>query len=269
MKVLLIGKNSYIGTSFIKRFGDKYDICEYDSLNGVNKEIYIGYDVVIHLAGIAHVSSKKSMESLYYKVNRDLAIESCKLAKLAGCKQFIFMSSMIIYGDDDRIGKKKIINRDTTPAPSNFYGQSKLDADEYISSQNSEDFKTLVIRTPMVYGEHSKGNYPKMLSLALKLPFVPNIENKRSVIEINNLCSFFNSSISSGFNGIYFPQDPEYMCSSKVMSEHRIKNNKKPRLTKFFNPLIYLASLFIGQFNKLFGTKIYDIGEVHEDGVKY
>ena len=40
------------------------------------------FDVVFHVAGIAHVSNKKSMEDLYFKINRDLAIKVAKKSKL-------------------------------------------------------------------------------------------------------------------------------------------------------------------------------------------
>lgn len=270
IKVLVIGKNSYIGNSFINKYGDEYEFYEFDSLQPLSKDIYVGYDVVLHLAGIAHVSSKKSMDELYFRVNRDLAIESCNFAKEAGCKLFIFMSSMIIYGNDYRIGKEKVITTNTVPRPNNSYGQSKLDADYYISSQNNEEaMKTLVIRTPMVYGAGSKGNYPKLLSLSNKLPFTPNIKNKRSVIEINNLCTFFDVAIKEQFSGVYYPQDPEFMCTSAIMAQNRINNGKKARLTKLFNPLIKFGSLFSNKLKKMFGTKIYDIGEIHKNGVKY
>ena len=75
MKVLIVGKNSYIGTSFIRycSLNPNYHIEEFDSRNELTQHIYSGFDVVIHLAGIAHVSAKKSMKDMYMKINRDLA----------------------------------------------------------------------------------------------------------------------------------------------------------------------------------------------------
>lgn len=269
-KVLLVGKNSFIGTAFKNAFSEKYDISEFDSLLPLTKEAYLGFDVVIHLAGIAHVSTKRSMKDLYFSINRDLAIKSCSYAKEANCKLFVFMSSMIVYGDDFRINKQKVINEYTEPSPSNFYGESKLQADIFIQSENgSNGMKTLVIRTPMVYGDGCKGNYPKLLSLANKTSIIPNIENKRSVISIDNLCRFFDSAIENQFNGLFFPQDPSYMNTTNVMVNERTSKGKKTKVTKFFNPLIVFCSLFMKKIRKMFGTKIYEIGSLHNDGVRY
>lgn len=258
-KVLLIGKNSYIGKSFINDFSSEFQIDEFDSINPLTVDVYKGYDTVIHLAGIAHVSNKKSkkLDELYMKVNRDLAITSVNLAKEAGVKQFIFMSSMIIYGKDKRIGKTYEISPETKPNPENAYGRSKLEADLYIQGLNSDSFNTLVIRTPMVYGEGCKGNYPKLLKLAEKLPILPKIHNKRSVIEIHNLTKFFKDSINSNSNGVVYPQDEEYMDTTKVMIEHRSSLGKKSHQSVFFRWCVKFASLFIGSFKKMYSSKIY------------
>ena len=88
-KVLIVGKNSYIGDSFFAKYSDVFDIAIIDSMKPLTKELFVGYDAVIHLAGIAHVSTKRNMRDLYLKVNRDLAIQSCDLSYDSGCKQFI------------------------------------------------------------------------------------------------------------------------------------------------------------------------------------
>ena len=258
-KILIIGKNSYIGNIFINRYKDIFHIDEYDSMNPLSIDIYKGYDVVIHLAGIAHVSNKKSkkLDDLYMKVNRDLAINSCNLAKEAGVKQFIFMSSMIIYGKDKRIGKVYEITKDTEPNPINAYGISKLEADLYIQKQNSESFKTLVIRSPMVYGEGCKGNYPKLLHLARKLPIVPRIHNKRSVIEVHNLCECFKSNIEDEVCGVIYPQDDKYMDTTDVMVDYRKSLGKKTHQSILFGFLVRFLSLFINSFRKMYSSKIY------------
>ena len=64
-------------------------------------------------------------------MNRDLAIETAKKAKAEGVKQFIFMSSIIVYGNSTN--EQGVIDRNTVPNPSNFYGDSKLQAEEGIN----------------------------------------------------------------------------------------------------------------------------------------
>ena len=258
-KILIVGKNSYIGKTFIDQQYKDFHIDEYDSMNPLSVDVFKAHDVVLHLAGIAHVSNKKSkkLDDLYMKVNRDLAIESCKLAKEAGVKQFIFMSSMIIYGKDKRIGKVFEISNTTKPNPINAYGRSKLEADLFIQSQNSESFKTLVIRAPMVYGEGCKGNYPKLLDLAKKLAIVPKIHNKRSVIEVHNLCEQFKDYILDECSGVYYPQDDKYMDTTDVMVDYRKSLGKKTYQSILFGLLVRFLSLFINSFRKMYSSKTY------------
>ena len=261
MNIAIVGKDSYIGTSFEKHMlnsGD-YNIITIDSRNTpVENMDFTNIDVVLHVAGIAHVSAKKNMKDLYFKVNRDLAINTALKAKQDGVKQFIFMSSMIIYGDDAKIGKTKVITKDTIPNPSNAYGQSKLEADHYIQSLNDDNFKTVVIRTPMVYGPNCKGNFPRLVKLALRMPFFPNIKNERSMIYIYNLCELLKIIIEYKEFGAFYPQNSEYVSTVDIVKIVREMNNKKVRFTRIFNTLIKIASIFINTFNKVFGNKIYN-----------
>lgn len=175
------------------------------------------YDVVLHVAGIAHVSTDPSKEQQYYKVNRDLAIEVAEKAKQEHVKQFIFTSSIIVYGDGSHINKKRIIDKNTKPQPSNFYGNSKLQAEKGISLLESDDFKVVIIRPPMIYGKGSKGNYPKLASYARKLPIFPDIDNERSMLHIDNLCEFIRLIIKNEERGFFFPQNIEYVKTSELV----------------------------------------------------
>ena len=139
-RILITGANSYIGTSFEKwmqQFGDNYQIDTVDMHGDRWKEKdFSQYDSVFHVAGIAHADVSKVSEEtkqLYYKVNCDLAVETAEKYKsdLNGKNgQFIYMSSIIIYGEETNINKKRVITPETQPNPSNFYGincQIKLD----------------------------------------------------------------------------------------------------------------------------------------------
>ena len=84
-KILITGANSYIGTSFercVSRYPDRYSVDTIDLKDEKWREkSFNGYDVVFHVAGIAHVSTNPKLKDLYYKVNRDLAIETAKKPK--------------------------------------------------------------------------------------------------------------------------------------------------------------------------------------------
>ena len=257
--ILITGKNSYIGTSlenWLMREPDKYKIDTVDMKDGSWKEKDFSlYDVVFHVAGIAHVSSDPKMEDLYYKVNRDLTIETAEKAKAEGVKQFIFMSSIIVYGDSS--SRKRIIDKNTVPTPSNFYGNSKLQAEEGIKHLECDDFKIVVLRPPMIYGKGSKGNYPRLANMAKKILVFPDIDNERSMLNIDNLCEFIKVMIDYEETGLYFPQNKEYVKTSGLVKTIAEVHGKKIWMTKLFNPVIRLI-FGVGIVNKVFGNLVYE-----------
>lgn len=258
-KILITGANSYIGTSFekwVNQWPEKYSVDTVDTKDGSWKEKdFSEYDVVFHVAGIAHVSSDPKMEDLYYKVNRDLTIEAAKKAKAEGVKQFIFMSSIIVYGDSS--SNKRVITRETVPTPSNFYGDSKLQAEQGITPLESDDFKVVILRPPMIYGKGSKGNYPRLAKLAQKLPIFPDIDNERSMLHIDNLCEYIRLMIDNEESGLFFPQNKEYVKTSEMVRLIAEVHGERVRLVKWMNRLIRFM-FGIGIVNKVFGNLVYE-----------
>ena len=262
-RILITGANSYIGTSFEKwvaQWPEEYHVDTVEMRNGEWKELDFSlYDVIFHVAGIAHQDAKADQEELYYKVNRDLTIEVARKAKSEGAKQFIFMSSMIVYGASSKIGETKVITRDTVPEPINFYGNSKLQAEQGILPLQSEGFNVVVIRPPMIYGKDSKGNYPLLAKFAKITPVFPDIENKRSMLHIDNLTELIRLLISKNERGIFFPQNKEYVKTSEMVKTIADISGKKMKLVKLFNPILYLLSNKVGLINKVFGDLNYDM----------
>lgn len=259
-RILITGANSYVGTSlenWLRKYPDKYFIDTVDMKASEWKEKdFSKYDVAFHVAGIAHVSSDSKMENLYYKVNRDLAIECASKAKSEGVKQFIFMSSIIIYGDSS--SERNIINKNTMPKPSNFYGDSKLQAEEGLSHLESDSFKIVIIRPPMIYGKGSKGNYPKLAKIASFLPVFPDIDNQRSMLYIDNLCEFIRFMIKNEESGVFFPQNSDYVKTSELVRLIAEAHGNKIRLVKTFNILLNVLGLYLTIVNKVFGNLVYE-----------
>jgi nucleoside-diphosphate-sugar epimerase len=255
-KVLITGINSYVGKKFeewLGKYPDQYSIDSISLRNDLwKKRDFSNYDTVFHVAGIAHVSSNSKMEDMYYKVNRDLAIETAIKAKKAGVKQFIFMSSIIVYGSS-----KGLIDRNTVPKPSDFYGDSKLQAEQGIKLLENENFKVVILRPPMIYGRGSKGNYLKLSKLAQKIPFFPDFYNQRSMLHIDNLCEFIKHMIDNMESGVFFPQNSEYVQTSEMVKLIAEVHGKKVRLVKLFNFLIPFSIKNIGFIGKVFGNMVY------------
>jgi UDP-glucose 4-epimerase len=261
MKHLLItAKNSYIGNSFenyLKNMSKSYSIEKISIRDGSwSEKDFSKYDVVFHVAGIAHISQKKNMEELYYRINRDLTIKTAEKAKKDGVKQFIFMSSIIVYGDSSC--NKKLISKDTIPNPSNFYGNSKLQAEQGIKLLNDNNFKVVIIRSPMVYGKGSKGNFTRLSKIAQKLHIFPDINNERSLIHIDNLCEFIKLMIDNEEDGVYFPQNKEYVKISEIVRLIAEAHGKKILMTKAFNPIIKAMCPKFRIISKVFGNLAYE-----------
>ncbi|MDW8741534.1 NAD-dependent epimerase/dehydratase family protein [Streptococcus suis] len=258
-RVLITGANSYIGTSFEKYVKDKgihFEIDTLDLLDPNWEEFdFSSYDSIFHVAGIAHFSKDESKKQLYYDVNTELTYRVASRARLAGVNQFIFMSSIIVYGDSS--SSQRIITKNTTPSPSDFYGDSKWQAEKKLSELSNDDFDIVIIRPPMIYGKGSKGNYPKLSNLAQKTPVFPNISNSRSMLHIDNLCEFIVQAVERRIEGIYFPQNSEYVTTSELVAKIAQVHNKKIYLTKLFNPII---RLFFGfdTVKKVFGNLVYE-----------
>lgn len=265
-RILITGANSYIGTSFenyINQWPDEYKVDTVDMVDGAWREkSFKGYDVVFHVAGIAHSDNGKitfAKEQLYYRVNTDLAVETAKKAKFEGVEQFIFMSSIIVYGDSAPIGKMKIINKTTPLSPANCYGNSKVQAEKGLLLLEDERFKIVILRPPMIYGKGCKGNYSLLSEFVKKIPFFPQINNQRSMLYIDNLSEFIRLIIKNEERGIFFPQNKEYVNTSLLVKTIAEVNRKKIILIKGTETLLIIVSKWLGLINKVFGNLCYEI----------
>lgn len=264
-KILITGANSYIGISFEKymaQFGDKYVIDTVDMMGDSWKSVdFSCYDCIYHVAGIAHSDNgkiSKEKEKLYYAVNTDLTIETAKKAKAEGVKQFIFMSSAIVYGNSAPIGKGKRITKDTPVRPANCYGDSKVQAENGLRELDDKNFKVVILRPPMIYGKGSKGNYPLMSKMAQKLPVFPYVKNRRSMLYVENLCEFVRLMIENNEQGTFWPQNKEYSNTSDMVRIIGEAHGKKVHLIHGFDWVLKFLGMFTGLVDKAFGNLYYD-----------
>lgn len=228
-KVLITGANSYIGVSFEnyvrEHYGSELSIETVDMIDDSWKEKdFSSYNVVFHVVGIAHAdvgNVSDEVKAKYYAINTDLAIETAKKAKAEGVKQFVFMSSSIVYGDSAPYGKQKRITADTEPKPANFYGDSKWQADKGARELADDSFIVTVLRPPMIYGKNSKGNYPMLAKMAKKLPIFPDVQNERSMLYIENLCEFLCQVMIRREGGIFWPQNAGIYQDFRDGKNHR------------------------------------------------
>ena len=254
-KILITGKNSYIGENikeYLNAQPDYYEV-EIIETKGLNPtaELFEGYDVVINVAGIAHIKESDENRSLYYEVNRDLCIAIAESAKKAGVKQFINLSSMSVYGMTTGH-----ITKETLPHPTTAYGDSKLQADNAIKAMMDESFKVAVLRPPMVYGKDCKGNYQALREFAIKSQVFPNYKNERSMIYIGNLCEFIKCTIDRESSGLFFPQNKEYVRTSDMVRIVARQHDRKLIMPRMFNMVIRTIPLSL--IKKVFGNLTYE-----------
>lgn len=272
-KVLITGAGSYIGQSFIqyakKYYPDNFEIEELDMTDAAWRDKdFSEYDVVYHVAGIAHADVGKVSEEIkskYYEVNTGLAVEAAEKAKREGVKTFIFMSSMIVYGDSTPYGQEKVIDETTVPHPANFYGDSKLQADVAVRELADDTYKVIVLRPPMIYGKDSKGNYRTLAKLAKKLPVFPDVDNERSMLYIENLCEFLcQVMLLKPYHRnsvVLLPQNGEWTKTSDMVKVIAQASGKKIVELKGFASAVWIGSKMLGKIgglvNKAFGNSCY------------
>lgn len=266
--ILITGAKSFVGTS-IERYllahnnsnstaEPLYIIDTVDTINNAWKQVdYTKYDTVFHVAGIAHVDPKPEMAPLYYQVNRDLAIEVAKYAKDHGVKQFIYMSSKIVYHASKSL-KGDVVTKNTIPNPNDFYGDSKLQAEKGLKELACSTFKVAIIRPPMIYGPTGKGNLQRLAWLATKIPVFPAWHNKRSMLAIDNLAEFVKQLVDREMEGTFYPQNKEFVDTVDCIRYFAKMYGRKIWITRLLNPFVWLASFFLPQIPKMFSDSYYE-----------
>ncbi len=261
-KILITGAGSYIGVSFarwLEQWPEDYYVDTVDMIDSAWKQKdFSGFDTVFHVAGIVHVSLEPGVDELYYKVNRDLTVETAKKAKEEGVKQFIFMSTMAVYGQEGKINENITITRDTIPNPKKSYGKSKLLAEHGLNLLAGEGFKVTIIRPPMVYGENCPGNYARLEKLALRIPVFPMITNNRSMLHIDKLNEYIKEYVDQEAQGVFFPQDNEFINTSLLVQRIAKEHGKNIYLSKTIGRVIMIFGKRVNLFNKIFGNLIYE-----------
>lgn len=264
-KILIAGVGSYIGTwveSHLKKWPERYQVDTVDMIgDGWRSLSFSGYDAIFHVAGIVHQAQSKkdpAQAELYDRVNARLPVEVAQKAKAEGVKQFVFMSSASVYGLNAPVGKVAMITKDTPLRPEDNYGISKAKAEEGLRTLAGEEFRIAILRPPMIYGKGCKGNYQTLAKLAKKLPIFPDVKNQRSMLYIENLAEFVRLVIDDEAEGIFCPQNKEYVCTSDMVNRIARANGKGIGLVKGVTWALKLLCPFTDLADKAFGSLCYD-----------
>ena len=231
---LLVNSKNYIST--ISRFdyerldsldlvirGDIGQLNKNNKLSAAVKDVLENTDVIIHLAGRAHIVADNSTNPLneYRKINRDATLSLARIAAKSGVKRFIFLSSIGVNGNQH---SKPFTERDE-PNPKEGYAISKYEAEQGLLDLSREvDMDVVIIRPPLVYGPNAPGNFNTLLRWVLKgvpLPF-GLIKNRRSFIALDNLTDFIIHCLNYkdtplACNQVFLVSDGEDVSTSQFL----------------------------------------------------
>jgi len=231
MKNLLItGSSGFVGNYFIRKYKKKYNIKTFsfrkDDINILN---FNNANVIFHLSALVHQMGGASKEE-YEKVNVTQTLQLAKKAKENGVKQFIFMSTVKVYGEETN----NVYTENTICKPQDEYGKSKLKAEKLLLELEDEDFRVSIIRTPIVYGHGVKANIQALINFVNKVSLLPfgKIKNKRSMVYIGNLCHLVDEVIQQKQSGVFLASDNSAFSTSKLIELIAKNLDKKVYLLK-------------------------------------
>lgn len=274
MKIVITGVNGYVSNSLRKWLidnGYNNSGIKLLSLKDDNwkRSLLSGVDVIIHCAALVHQLKKDLPLEEYERVNTKLTIDLASKAKEDGVKQFIFMSTKGVYGLKKNCFHEVVIDENTPVKPFKKYGFSKYKAEQVLRELQNDSFKVAIIRAPFIYGKGCPGNYQSLRKVVLRYRIVPKISSRISFLYIDNLCELIRQIIEQKREGLYMPQNLPVHSSSEMALLIAHYNHKRVVYTSLMNPLVRVASLFVGRINSAFGSSHYAEQMSVIDGIDY
>ena len=252
MKNLLItGANGFVGTYFINKYKDKYDVQTFSFLKDGFEALHVkGVDVVFHLSALVHQMGGAQREE-YERVNVTQTVELAKKAKRNGVRQFVFMSTIAVYGRE--LG---VVTENTECSPITEYGKSKLKAETELEKLADGNFIVSIVRPPIVNGYNAPGNMKSLISLIKKVPVLPfgKIDNKRSMVYVGNLCFIVDAIIKQQKHGVFLVADSEALSTTRLIELIADALGKKVYLVRvpFFESFLKLVKPSF--YKRLYGS---------------
>lgn len=256
-KIVVTGANGFIGKRFIEYNKERFEMTTLSVRDESYKTFdFTGFDSIVHLAGKAHDMDCKD-DSEYVKVNVDITKTLATKAKQDGVNHFIYISSVKVYGKEDR----GLITEKSECFPEDAYGKSKLEAEQFLQTIKDENFKVAIARPPMVYGAGVKGNMDRLIHLCQKkypLPF-GNIGNLRTMVFVDNLVEILNAIIDYKAEGIFIPADKKPISTDALIlmiKQSLGEKNNLISIPKFLRKIIKAVKPEL--YKRLFGSFVMD-----------
>ena len=223
MKVLIVGKNSYIAQRTGACFEKKPVPAEVEYISvrddSWKQAELSGFDAVIYTAAIVHRKDEVPLET-YDAVNAQQQFEFAQAAKTAGVKQFVFLSTMGVYGQDKKLPNGNIVDEHVPLKPFPGYGSSKLKGEQLIQTLEDDAFHVSIIRPANVYGKGCKGGYISgFAKITSTLPVLPRAfeESRQGMLFVDNLAELCWLAVNSDCSGVYPAQDRTPVSAYDIM----------------------------------------------------
>lgn len=267
MNILLTGATGFLGRNLERKLVDKSDIfltclsrkslsspighalkIQHLDSDSDMTELVAGQNVIVHAAACAHILQKNSTDVIpdYRTVNVDATIKLASQAASAGCKRFVFISSIGVNGNSNT---SPFIEQDI-PNPQEPYAQSKWSAEIGLwEIRRNTGMEIVIIRPPLVYGSNAPGNFRSLVNWIAKGVPLPlgAIHNKRSLVAIDNLVDLIITCIDhpAAANEVFFVADGQDLSTTELLQVVAKAMGKRSRLIPVpHHLLMFCANLF-------------------------
>ncbi|WP_104483754.1 NAD-dependent epimerase/dehydratase family protein [Acinetobacter indicus] len=271
MKLLITGATGFVGAALTEQMKELYDITalvrsqsniipsntqQLIANNIFEAEFPNDIDIIIHLAGRAHILNDQTIDPLveFRKVNVEGTLQLARQALDKKVKRFIFMSSIGVNG---AVTLQQPFTEDAAPQPHADYAVSKLEAEQALKKLFAgSDTELVIIRPPLVYAAHAPGNFARLLKLVasnLPLPFA-GTNNKRSFVALENLVDFIQTCIEhpNAANQTFLVADQTSISTRELVQYLKQGMGKPARFIYIPQPLMKLGAACIGK------SKLYE-----------
>jgi len=256
MKILLTGASGFIGSHFTK-YAISHEIIPFSFRNDdISASDLSSCDAIVHLAALVHQMNGADPKE-YERINITRTLKFALKAKQDGVKQFIFMSTIKVYGEES----DTVYTENTPCHPQDDYGRSKLHAEQELQKLSNEHFTVSIIRTPIVYGAGVKANIKNLIDLIRKIPILPfgNTRNQRSMVYVGNLCALIESVLlQHPAGGVFLACDDTSLSTTEFI--HKTANALGKKLLLVDIPLFEHVLQFLKPsfHQRLFGNLTVD-----------
>ena len=180
-------------------------------------------DILVHCAALVHKRSLDLSRENYFRINCEGTENVLDFLDKGRLKQVIFISTVSVYGN---LSNGVVPDEHFRAAPEDFYGESKLAAEDAIK-EFSDKYKIpyTIFRLTPVYGDLFLLNINKRIYLPGKMTFykIGSGDQCLSLASVNNVVDVVVDSINNSnyFNETFVVKDIEDYSINEIISSFK------------------------------------------------